>query len=151
MFYFLVGLVPCYPVCHLLATFFVERSFPSTPPPVPPLLRMPSVWFSPTPPLAASSTPPPHSDHTTTTTDDIEYLVYISPIEYIPPPPLIPLDTTHGGCTARPTLLSLNLVPAHPKLFARSKVSLLYDFPAILAAVGHSVGSTPNTKRGQVA
>ena len=39
MFYFLVGLVPCYLVCHLLPTY-VYRSFPSAPP-VPPTVRIP--------------------------------------------------------------------------------------------------------------
>ena len=53
MFYLLVGLVSCYPVCHFLPTF-VHRSFPSTPP-VPPSLRIPLVRFSATPPVA----PPP--------------------------------------------------------------------------------------------
>ena len=54
MFYFLVGLVLSYPVSHLLPTF-VHRSFPSTPP-APPLLRIPLVRFSATPPVAS---PPP--------------------------------------------------------------------------------------------
>ena len=52
MFYFLVGLVHCYPVCHLLPTF-VRRSFPSTPP-VPPPLSIPLVVFSATCPVAPS-------------------------------------------------------------------------------------------------
>ena len=35
MFHFLVGLVPCYPVCRLLPAF-VHRGFPFTPPFAPP-------------------------------------------------------------------------------------------------------------------
>ena len=60
MFYFLVGLVPCYPVCHLLPTF-VHRNFPSTPP-VPPPPRIPLVGFPSTPPVAP---PPPIPSGTT--------------------------------------------------------------------------------------
>ena len=82
-FYFLVGLVLCYPVCHLLPTF-VYCSFPSTPP-VPPPLRVPLVGFYATLPVA--------------------------------PPLPIPLDTTHGGCAALSTQLSLILVPPHHEPF----------------------------------
>ena len=49
-----VGLVPCYPVCHLLPTF-VHRSSPSTPP-VPPLLAFP--WSSFLPLLLLPPLPP---------------------------------------------------------------------------------------------
>ena len=44
MFYFLVGLVPRYSVCHLLPTFF-HRGFPSTRPVPPPLPAFPSSGF----------------------------------------------------------------------------------------------------------
>ena len=46
MFYLLVGLVPCYPVCHLLPTF-VHRGFPSTPPVAPPVCAFPWSGFLP--------------------------------------------------------------------------------------------------------
>ena len=51
MFYSLVVLVPWFPVCHIVSTFF-HRRFPSTPSPS----RMPSVGLIFTPPAA----PPPH-------------------------------------------------------------------------------------------
>ena len=57
MFYSLVGLVPWYPLCHLLLTF-VDRSFPSAPL-VPTSLRIPSVGFSATTPPVASLPPIP--------------------------------------------------------------------------------------------
>ena len=61
MLYFLVGLVPCYLVCHLLPTF-VHRGFPSTPP-VPPPTRIPLVGFPSTPPVAPPSPIPLRTTH----------------------------------------------------------------------------------------
>ena len=56
MFYFLVGLMPCYPLGHLLPTF-VHHRFPSTPPGRPPL-RISYIGFSASSPVAP---PPPVS------------------------------------------------------------------------------------------
>ena len=60
MFYLLVCLVPCYPVCHLLP--FVHRGFPSAPPVAPPP-QIPLVGFPSVPPV-----PPPFPNPLGTTT-----------------------------------------------------------------------------------
>ena len=103
MFTFLVGLVPCCPVCHLLPTF-VYGSFPSTSP-VPLHSRIPLVGFPPTP---------------------------------------LSLDTTHGGCAALPTQLSLSSCHLTMNCSAASRTPRYNSATCWL----HKAVSTPNTKGG---
>ena len=135
MFYFLVGLVPCYAACHFLPTFFVYRF----------LVRL-------VPCYAACRSLPTFSSTV------VSLLLLLSPLlPAFPWPgslPLVLLPSPHPLRQhprrmrgAVPNQLNLILVPPHHEPFMVPSRTPRYHFPAFFAVVvDHSADSTPNTK-----